>query len=88
MKKSRWMISAAACGSLLALATPALATHSWSGMHWYSATGPVRLTVVKSVASRWSAAVDTAIRDWQVPINTTARDVIELVPMTASVNNS
>jgi hypothetical protein len=44
-------------------ATPASASHSWSGFHW-ARSGEARLTILSSVTSNWSGALSTANSDW------------------------
>lgn len=48
----------------VAIATPALATHSWGGYHWARTANPFTVQVGDNVDSRWDSALATANSDW------------------------
>ena len=54
--------------SLLALAAPASANHSWSNYHWARVSNPFPVTILDAVNSSWDARLDDALshtnNDW------------------------
>jgi hypothetical protein len=62
MKMSR--VAAVAAVSVIALAVPASANHSWGGYHWAGNGTNITLKVNKAVDSRWTSYVNTAISQW------------------------
>ena len=73
----------AALLSCAALMTgPAIANHSWGSYHWARTSNPLKLDVMRAVASKWDASVSTSISDWD------QSNVLTLTGKTASGVNS
>jgi len=76
----------AACVALGAI-TPATANHSWGGYHWArTTTGKLSVKVNVAVDPVWTSYVNTAIRDWDVPVVSGAADVLTLTSGTVTVD--
>lgn len=64
MRGIRKGVIAAGVG-LAALSAPVLATHSWGGYHWArTSNNELAVPVGDNVDSRWDAALNSAIADW------------------------
>ncbi|HET9459075.1 MAG TPA: hypothetical protein VFO51_03740, partial [Sphingomicrobium sp.] len=64
MRGIRKGVIAAGVG-LAALSAPVLATHSWGGYHWArTSNNELAVPVGDNVDSRWDAALNGAIADW------------------------
>ena len=42
-----------------------MANHSWGNYHWARTSNPLKLDVMRAVASKWDASVTTSIADWE-----------------------
>lgn len=58
------ILRAALLSSAVLASNPAFASHSWGNYHWARSSNPISLNVNVAVGSRWTAAVGTAITDW------------------------
>jgi hypothetical protein len=63
MRKA-WLFAIAALTVSLAIAVPALATHSWNGYHWARTANPFTLTVGDNVSAAWDSTLNTTVADW------------------------
>jgi len=64
MIKRDFRVAAAAAVSIVALAAPALANHSWNGYHWNRPSGEVTAPVVTALSGQWPNYVDRVVADW------------------------
>ena len=63
--RSRTLVSAIAVTGGMALATSAIAGHSWNGYHWPRSTNPLALSVGNNVSGAdWKYALENAVYDW------------------------
>ncbi len=61
---NRITIGIFAVSATLALATPALASHSWGNYHWARTASPFTLKLGDNVSSAWDPYLRTASSDW------------------------
>jgi hypothetical protein len=59
-------VSAASLAMLVAVASPAIANHSWNGYHWARTTNTFTLKLGDNVSGLWDAMLVTASNDWSV----------------------
>ena len=65
---NKMMMMRVALLSCATLATgPAVASHWWGQYHWARTSNPLKLDVMKASTSKWDAAVNGAIADWNNP---------------------
>jgi hypothetical protein len=62
MQKVR--VAAFAAISIVAIATPAIANHSWNGYHWKKPGSQVDAPVVTAISAAWNTYVDGSVADW------------------------
>ncbi|MFL6788991.1 MAG: hypothetical protein ACJ8FC_10080 [Sphingomicrobium sp.] len=62
MTKTVLRVALLSCAALMT--GPAIANHSWGSYHWARTSNPLRLDVMRAVASKWDASVTTSISDW------------------------
>lgn len=59
-KMTKWLVA----GAAVAIATPVLASHSWSTYHWKRTTAELTVPIGDNVDSRWDSYLVTAVNDW------------------------
>jgi hypothetical protein len=59
-----WLAAGAALAVSLAVAVPALATHSWNGYHWARTANPFTIKLGDNVSGLWDGMLVTASSDW------------------------
>lgn len=68
MRRSLFVVLAAATVGSLSLVPPAQADHhSWGGYHWARTANPFTLKVGNNVGSAWTTELKTAVSDWSAP---------------------
>ncbi|MGQ0741282.1 MAG: hypothetical protein ACT4OG_03160 [Alphaproteobacteria bacterium] len=60
----RALLGAVIVAPLFALATPVIASHSWSTYHWKRTTSELTVPVGENVDSAWDSYLATAVADW------------------------
>jgi hypothetical protein len=63
-KSKRLGIVAALAVSGAMIATPVIASHSWSNYHWLRTSAELTIPVYKNVTANWDSYVNVAVADW------------------------
>jgi hypothetical protein len=62
--KRRLLVAAAIVLPLVAVAVPAIASHSWGGYHWKRTTQEISPPIADIVNTTWDSYLNVAIADW------------------------
>ena len=63
MTKTVLRVALLYCAALMT--GPAIANHAWGNYHWARTSNPLKLDVMRAIASKWDASVTTSIADWE-----------------------